>query len=261
MRPNSALVIAVMYLSCAPAFAQSLFVGTWRPDPQRPGASAPPDVLLLQDGVYDCKSCEPPYSIRANGEDQAVLGNPRYDSVSVSVVDDRTIVKTAKKGVVTIAQSRSVVAGDGKTKTEVQTITGMAPRPFDMAIKYERVSPGPAGSHAVSGEWRIVEADLVHHEEDTRYQFAGGSLSMSDGLGRSFTARLDGTDAPYQGDPRYTTVSLKLVDQRTLEETDKHDGQVSLVTRWSIDPDGKTMHVTFDDTHGFVQHQTGHRLP
>jgi len=33
-----------------------------------------------------------------------------------------------------------------------------------------------------------------------------------------------------------------------------------LVTRWSIDSDGKTMHARFDDTHGFVQEQTGHKV-
>src|SRR5262249_9098849 len=107
---------------------------------------------------------------------------------------------------------------------------------------------------------RMVEGDLVNHEEDTTYELVGGSLKMTDRMGRSFAAKLDGTDAPYNGDPRYTTVSLKVIDGRTIEETDKNGAQAVLITRWSVDPDGRTMHVRFDNTHGFVQTQTGHKL-
>jgi len=42
---------------------------------------------------------------------------------------------------------------------------------------------------------------------------------------------------------------------------DGHGDAVALVTRWHVDADGRTMHARFDDTHGHVMEQTGHKLP
>jgi hypothetical protein len=80
-------------------------------------------------------------------------------------------------------------------------------------------------------------------------------------MGRSYRAKLDGTDAPYQGDSEFTAVSVRMIDTRTIEESDKTAGRVVKISRWTIDPDGKTMHARFDDTHGRIQEQTGHKLP
>jgi hypothetical protein len=45
-------------------------------------------------------------------------------------------------------------------------------------------------------------------------------------MGRSFSAQLDGTEAPYNGSDEFTSVSLKMVDGHTIEESDKKDGKV-----------------------------------
>jgi hypothetical protein len=55
-------------------------------------------------------------------------------------------------------------------------------------------------------------------------------------------------------------VSLKLIDQRTIEESDLHDGNVLKISRWALSPDGQTIHARFDDTHGHIQEQDGHRV-
>lgn len=262
MRSVNVLIAASMLLLSAHlTHAQAMFAGTWRPDPQRADPAAPPDVIEVANGTYECRSCVPPYKVRADGTDQPITGNLRFDTLNIVVVDARTVTKTASKGSETVVQSRTVVAEDGKTKTEVQTLSGMAPHPVDMAIRSTRVSAGPPGSHSISGQWRVIDADLVHHEEDNTYKVDANLLTMTDRLGRSFAAKLDGTPAPYNGDPRFTAVSVKLIDERTIEETDKNGAQTVLVTRWSVERDGTTMRVRFDDTHGFVQQQTGHKLP
>jgi hypothetical protein len=56
-------------------------------------------------------------------------------------------------------------------------------------------------------------------------------------------------------------VSVKLLDARTIEERDKRDGKVVKITRWAVTADGKTIHARFDDTHGRIQEQDGHKLP
>jgi len=79
------------------------------------------------------------------------------------------------------------------------------------------------------------------------YKTAGGSLSMSSPTGQSYTAKLDGTEAPFRGDPGTTSVSVKQVDKNTIEETDKRDGKVISVERMTVSADGKTMTVKVDD--------------
>ncbi len=71
----------------------------------------------------------------------------------------------------------------------------------------------------------------------------GDSLSMSTRTGQSYTAKLDGTEAPYKGDPGTTSVSVKKVDKNTIEETDKRDGKVISVARMTVAADGKNMTI------------------
>ena len=45
------------------ATAQSVFEGTWKIDLQKVQMPKKPDVLLLQNGMYHCKTCVPPVSV------------------------------------------------------------------------------------------------------------------------------------------------------------------------------------------------------
>lgn len=49
------------------------------------------------------------------------------------------------------------------------------------------------------------------------------------------------------GDPGVTAVSLKKIDENTIEETDTRKGKVIAVVRMTVDRDGKMMMVTVDD--------------
>jgi hypothetical protein len=240
--------------------AQSVFNGTWRPDPEIYSPTRKPDVVELVNGVYDCQTCAPPYKIKADGHDQPISGNPYYDTLSITVVSDRTLKKIAKKGGKTVAESEIVVSEDGKKVTERQTLYFMAPRPIEMTTRSSRVSAGSQGAHPISGTWRATDSEVSNHAEDTIFKVSGQTLEMSDRMGRSFSAKLDGTEAPYNGSDEFTSVSLKMIDGHTIEESDKKGGKVVKISRWDIGPDGKTMRVRFDNTQGFVQEQTGHKV-
>lgn len=244
-----------------PGIAQSVFNGTWRPDPEIYGPTRKPDVVELAKGYYDCPTCTPPYKIKADGVDQPISGNPYYDTLSVVAVDQYKVLKTAKKSGKTVAKSEIIVAPDGKTETERQTLYFMAPRPIEMTTHSSRLSAGSPGSHLVSGTWRATDSDVSSHSEDTIFKVNGDTLEMSDRMGRSFAAKLDGTEAPYKGSDEFSSVSLKIIDSHTIEESDEREGKVVKISRWSVDPDGRTMHVRFDNTHGSVQEQTGHKVP
>jgi hypothetical protein len=79
------------------------------------------------------------------------------------------------------------------------------------------------------------------------YKVEDGSLSMSNPNGQSYVAKLDGTEAPYKGDPGTTSVSLKSMGKNTIEETDKREGKVISIVRMTVGADGKTMTVKVED--------------
>jgi hypothetical protein len=257
----------------------SVFDGVWRPDYPPPGPDAAPDVISFDGRFFECRSCNPPYRAPADGRDHAVQGNPRFATIAITVVDDWTVRQVGRRGGAVVFESTMVVAADGSTMTETRTAVQRAgdvlvpiaskipgdsregPRFVRFGMGSVRVGPAEVGAHLVSGRWRVVEQDLVDHDEDTSYQVVDASLRMSDRMGRSFQAPLDGTIAPYQGDPRFTAVTVRMVDDRTIEESNLSGGDVVQVTHWQVDPDGRTMHVRFDDTHGHVMEQTGHKLP
>lgn len=240
-------------------FAQSAFNGTWRPDPQKP-THEKPEVVVLTHSEYDCQSCTPPYKVKVDGHDQPVAGDPHFDTLMITVIDDRSIAKTAKRGGTVSVYSKETVAADGASKTEVQTLLGMAPVAIELTAKFSRVSAGPPGTHPVSGTWQMTELDVSNHAEDTTFKVSGGALSMTDPMGRSFTASLDGTRAPYKGSDEFDRVSLKLIDARTLEESDFKGGKLVKISRWALAPDGQTMHARFDDMHGHIQEQDGRKI-
>src|ERR1700761_3355551 len=94
------MIFCILGLLLAPvcAMAVSPFDGTWRPDPQLPSPSRKPDSVQLLAGFYDCRACDPPYKVKADGRDQLIPNNPVYDSMSIAVLDPHTVKGIAKKG-------------------------------------------------------------------------------------------------------------------------------------------------------------------
>lgn len=246
---NKLLLSAVLLALSVPAIAQNVFDGTWKfhlDDAQFPKK---PDIFLLQNGTYECKTCAPPIKVKADGQDQPVQGHPYFDSMSIKVIDDRTIEEVDKKGGKTVATSKTVVSPDGKTANfEFTDSSNTNADPVTGKGTATQVAKGPAGSHAVSGSWVTSKMEnLSDNGLTVTFKVEGDSLSMNNLTGQSYTAKLDGTEAPYKGDPGVTSVSVKSIGKNTMEETDKRDGKVISVARWTVGPDGKTMTIKVDD--------------
>jgi len=233
----------------AMAMAQSPFDGTWRVDLKTAKFPEKPDVYLLQDGMYHCKTCAPPVDVKADGQDQKVSGHPYYDTKSVKVMDDRTIEETDKKNGKMVAISKTWVSADGNTLMfEFTDSSATSGDPVTGKGEETRVAKGPAGSHAISGSWRMSKIDALSDNAMTiTYKVSGDILSMNSPTGQSYAAKVDGTDAPYKGDPGTTSVSVKRLDKNTMEETDKRDGKVISVARMTVSADGKTMTIAVED--------------
>ena len=79
------------------ATAQSVFDGTWKVDMNKVNFAEKPGGICTAYGMYDCKTCTPPYSVKADGSDQPVTGHPYYDTVVIKVVSEREIEETHRK--------------------------------------------------------------------------------------------------------------------------------------------------------------------
>jgi hypothetical protein len=166
------------------------------------------------------------------------------------VVDQHTVKETDKKNGKVVATTTTTVAPDGKTAAfQFSDSSDTQGAPVTGKGTLTRTAGGPAGSHALSGSWRAASyQNLSDNALHMTFKEAGGSLSMQSPTGQSYTARLDGTDAPYRGDPGVTSVSVRKTGTRSFVETDKRDGKTVSVARMTIHPDGKVMDVAIDNT-------------
>jgi len=179
-----------------------------------------------------------------------VTGQPYFDTAVVKVIDAHTVAETHKKDGKTVTTVAFNVSPDGgKVIVDISDSSASSGAPSVMKFEDTRVSKGPAGSHAISGSWRATK--LISASDNgllTTYALSGSTLKMTNPLGQSFEAPLDGTDAPFKGDPGQTSVSMKKVDDRTIDETDKRDGKVIATARLAVSADGQTMTVSWKDT-------------
>jgi uncharacterized Zn-binding protein involved in type VI secretion len=240
-------LLFVLLLVPVLGWAQSPFDGTWKVEPDKTKHSKKPDVLLLENGMYECKSCVPPINVKADGQFQPVSGNPYLDMMKVEVVDDHHVNSESQKAGKQVSAVKRSVSDDGKTLTEAWTYYGNPTGgPVSGTDVLTRVGKAPGGN-AVSGSWRQEKGDVATADALLfTFKSGGDSLAMTTPTGQSYDAKLDGKDYSMVGDPGVTTVSLRRIGN-DIEETDKRDGKVIWVGKMSVSADGKTMTVEGDD--------------
>lgn len=230
------------------AMAQSPFDGTWKNDLSSVQWPAKPDVFLLQNGMYECKTCVPPINVKADGTEQKVTGDPYSDSLSVKVIDDHNVESTRKTAGKEVGTAKMSVSSDGNTLTVNWTDSGQPSGGTQTGTYTEkRVAKAPAGANLISGSWRTEKANASADALTWTYKMNGNELAMTTTTGQSYNAKLDGTDTPYKGDPGVNSISVKKLGKDTLEETRKRDDKVISIVKATISADGKTMKWIFDD--------------
>jgi hypothetical protein len=182
--------------------------------------------------------------------------------VSIKVIDARTTEETDKRNGNAVGTTRMTVSPDGNTATvewtESCNAQGDVVAGKDLMA---RVSQSPRGAHAISGSWRITKRmNRSDNALVVTLKLAGDTFSFADPAGQSYTAKLDGTETPVKGDLSDTLVSVRRIDEQTIEETNKRDGKIVEVTRFTVSPDAKTMTVSMTDkangtTRQFVCHK------
>jgi hypothetical protein len=106
---------------------------------------------------------------------------------------------------------------------------------WKLNVAKSKYSPGPPPQSQTlkveaSGKGEKVTSEVVN---------ADGTNTTT-----QYTANFDGKDSPLTGSPIADMVSLKRIDARTTERTDKKGGTVAQTIRRVVSADGKTMNVT-----------------
>jgi hypothetical protein len=249
VKKRTLLLLTTAFLMPGLAIAQSVFDGTWKADLGAMQFPEKPDEYLLKDGMYSCKTCAPPYTVKADGTDQKVAGHPYFDTMSIKVVDANTIEETDKKGGKVVATSKSWVSSDGKTMMfEFSDSSATNGAPVTGKGSETRVGTAPSGAHAISGSWKMAKMESISDNAvSLTYKTTADSITMTTPTGQGYTAKFDGTEAPYTGDPGTTSVSVKRTGPNSFEETDKRDGKAISVAKITVSADGKTMKFSVDD--------------
>jgi hypothetical protein len=245
------LLFAVVALGAISALGQSPFDGTWRAN-NRSMEYQGSNQYSLQNGIWRCDTCVPTIAIKADGRDHRVnsslyYGAPYADTESVREVNDHSIEIADKIGGKVVATNKLTTSDDGKILTTEWKEISANGKESDGKFDSERVRDTPAGANRVSGVWRPVRTNTSEDIITVTYQVTADGLAMSDPTGDSFNAKFDGKEYPFKGDPGITGVSLKKIDENTIEETDIRKGQAIIVARMTVDRDGKTMKVTVED--------------
>ena len=110
---------------------------------------------------------------------------------------------------------------------------------WKLNVAKSKYSPGPAPRSVTlkvepSGQGEKVTAEFVN---------ADGTRTTS-----QYTANFDGKDRPLTGSAVADTVSLKRIDARTTDRTDKKGGKMVQTLKRVVSQDGKTMTVTVKGT-------------
>jgi hypothetical protein len=106
---------------------------------------------------------------------------------------------------------------------------------WKLNVAKSKYNPGPPPKSMTVTVKAVGKGETVNTEQLT----ADGKTIKTE-----YTADFDSKEYPISGAPNSDTVSLKRINARTTERTDKKGGKVTQVLRRTVSADGKTMTVT-----------------
>ena len=257
------LLLAALTPAAAAAPAASPFDGRWVADLDTQTGLAT-DLYLVADGRYRCDSCSPPRAYRADGRPHPVPGDDQVAWESVRIAGPRTIV-THIEGATLSRTTTMTVSPDGLTATYTSNDRRPGVKgPLRTVYVARRTAPAPAGAHAVSGAWQGLRYVTVPEQQRTMMlRVEGDRFVYRHALGYSFTARFGGGFVPVGGPYKVPVfASVRRLDGRTIEETRRSNGSITMVRTYTLSPDGRSLDVAVTDpATGHTFRATSRRRP
>lgn len=140
-----------------------------------------------------------------------------------------------QKRVVLFCAALLLIVGIGVTSAVFAADNPMAGT-WKLNISKSKFDPGPAPKSTTV---------TIKIENNTEIYMAEGMDAAGNATHSSFTAKLDGTDAPVTGIPYADMVSLNLMSPNHLVATLKKDGKVMMTVHVVVAADGKSRTVTY----------------
>lgn len=147
-------LLVLLLLWPGTSFAQSPFDGTWIIDSASMQLPDKPAVFLLANGMFGPAGQQ----IKADGTDQKVPETGYSDTMSVRIVDDRTVEIVSKKAGRTMFTEVDTVSPDGKTLTQVVKDTTEA-EAVTIETVSKRLREGPKRAYILSGTWQAYKVN------------------------------------------------------------------------------------------------------
>lgn len=242
MKLYHAIMLATV-CAASPAAAQSVFDGTWKLDLGSAKLPAKPNVVILKDGAFRCTSCTPAYAVKADGAFHTVTGNPDFDAVAISVIDQRTARMQYRKSGKLIDTETDTVSADGQTLNYVDIDSSATSGKTTQEVGVQtRVGPMLAGAHPVSGSWRITKltsstADIAIFHSD------GTHLDTRLPSGIHYKPAFAGGFVPVEGTAPGMMVAVATAGARAFTIRYKQDGKVRSTMTFTVAPDGRSAHI------------------
>ncbi|MBB4153677.1 hypothetical protein GGQ80_001583 [Sphingomonas jinjuensis] len=228
----------------APASAQSVFDGTWKGEATSATLDVKPDEFTLKDGLYSCKSCIPPYAVKADGQFHAVKDRPYWDEIALTVVDPNVVRMQFRKNGKIVAENVETVSADGNTITfKGRNTNNGAGTVVEQSSSATRVGASIPGAHRISGAWKPdPKTNQVSDNAMTMMvKVHDGMVHMTTGLGETLNAKIGGDYALTEKDPGKTMSKVEMPAPNVMKITDMRQGKVVQVSTYTVTPDGRTL--------------------
>lgn len=257
------VIAAGLLASATAASAASPFDGTWQFDISAAKLPAQPFTVTIKDGQFDCVSCDPRFSVPADGKYHALPNDKRADEGAVTIVDPHTIRIDYRKGGELLYTETDRVAPDGNsltyTSTSHTTTNGQASTETGTQVRVGAIDPA---AHLASGSWRTIKlASETPSSYRITFKLVHQQLTVSNGVGAHFTATLGGPFVPMEGTRIPAMVAVRQTGPRTLVEIFQRDGKTRTTNTVTIAGNGNTATLTSKDaSNGSVTTFPGKRI-
>jgi hypothetical protein len=215
--------------------ADQPFAGEWKLNPSKSKLVDQMKVEGLGGNKYTFDFGGGAETVVVDGTDQPGQGGT---TLSVTAASDSWKVVRKKDGRELLTAIWKL-SGDGKTLTDDFTSVNPNGSKTNVVYVYDRRAGGPG----FAGTW-VSTSQTINSVLVMRIQpYEGDGLSfISPSRGTTTNMKFDGKDYPWQG--QAVSSSMRKVNERTLELTDKADGKLVQTRQLELSSDSKTLTMT-----------------
>ena len=221
--------------------AESPFIGEWKLDPTK--SRLPDEMKIHNNGgnKYTFDFAGDPETIVVDGSDQP----GGYGGTLLSVkpeAPDTWIVQRKKDGKL-LLRATWKLSKDGNTLSDY--FRGFEPDGSSLSMDYVYQRSG--GGSGFAADWRSIKETMNSPFSIQVKSFQGDGLSfINPSEHRTKNLKLDGNDYPIEGPnvPHGSTSSIRRLNERSLEMTDKFNGKVTDTQQIELSPDHKILTLT-----------------